>query len=69
MHCRLCGNKTDWDTSYGRPKFIVCHPCYKRITNVIKISTDFKYSDITALDVILEMGIIREESKRKKGEK
>ena len=60
MKCKLCGKKTDWDTSYGRPKFIVCPSCHKRIANIIKISTEYKYSDVTATCVILEMGFIKE---------
>lgn len=64
MKCKLCGKKTDWNSSYGRPKFIVCSTCYKRIVNIIKVSTNYEYSNVTAQGVILEMGFIKEEAKK-----
>ena len=60
MKCKICGKKTDWDTSYGKEKFIVCPSCHRRIANVIKISTNYEYSDVTATYVIIEMGLIKE---------
>ena len=64
MKCKLCEEKTNWDESYGRPKFIICPSCLKRIGKVIKTSTNYKYSDVTALYVILEMGFIKEGKER-----
>lgn len=65
MTCKLCGNETDWDNSYGRPKFIVCPSCYKRIVKVINDSTKKGYSNTTtAIVVILEMGYIKEEEEK-----
>ena len=60
MKCKVCGKKTNWDNSYGRPKFIVCPTCHNKIAKIIKNITNSKYSDVTASSVILEMGFIRE---------
>lgn len=60
MKCKLCGKKTEWDVSYGREKFIVCPSCFKRIAHVIKTTTNYEYSDVTACCVIIEMGFIKE---------
>ena len=65
MKCAICGSKTSWNESYGRETFIVCPVCHNRIQKVIKESISYEYDFMTALDVILEIGYIREE----KGEK
>jgi len=31
MRCKICGNKTDWDSSFGHEKFIICPQCYHRL--------------------------------------
>ena len=61
MKCNICGNKTNWDESYGRETFIVCPVCHDRIAKVIKKCTNDKYYNVTALEVILEIGHIKEE--------
>ena len=61
MKCNICGNKTNWDESYGRETFIVCPACHNRIAKTIKNSTNYKYYRVTALEVILEISYIKEE--------
>ncbi len=63
MKCDICGKKTDWDESYGRETFIVCPTCYNKIAKIIKRSTNYDYYDMTALEIILEIGSIKEERK------
>lgn len=40
MKCKVCGKKTTWDTSIGRPCYIVCNHCIESIakTNNKKLS-------------------------------
>lgn len=56
MKCTICGRKTNWDESYGRPTFIVCPYCY----NILRKNNK------NALDVILKIGIIKEDLKNEK---
>lgn len=34
--CKLCGDKTDWDSSVGRPNFIVCNSCVRALAKANK---------------------------------
>ena len=36
MRCKICGKKTDWDTSVGRPCYIVCNRCVESIAEARK---------------------------------
>ena len=56
MRCCICERKTNWDESYGRPTFIVCPHCY----NILRKNNK------NALDVILKIGIIKEDLKNEK---
>lgn len=31
MKCKICGKKTTWETSVGRPCYIVCNKCVEKI--------------------------------------
>ena len=31
MKCKICGKRTTWDTSVGRPCYIVCNKCVEKI--------------------------------------
>ena len=66
MKCKMCGHKTDWNTSYGRENFIICPSCHRRMTNVInKFRNEDCLSETIATMVILEIGFVREERKKK----
>ena len=52
MKCEICGRKINWDNSYGRSAFLICHPCFERLHK--KYGWD-------ALEMIFEIGRIREE--------
>jgi len=60
MKCAICGKKTDWDTSYGRETFIVCPTCHDKIAEIV-FKGSKKYSKVTALEIILEIGRTMEE--------
>lgn len=36
MKCKICGKKTTWDTSVGRPCYIVCNRCVESIAKARK---------------------------------
>ena len=36
MRCKICGKKTDWDSSVGRPCYIVCNRCVESIAKARK---------------------------------
>lgn len=50
MKCKICGEKTTWDTSVGRDCFIVCNKC------VEKIAKEQQKSRIDVLAEILHKG-------------
>jgi ribosome-binding protein aMBF1 (putative translation factor) len=50
MKCKICGEKTTWDTSVGRDCFIVCNKC------VEKIAKEQQKSRIDVLEEILHKG-------------
>ena len=31
MKCKICGNRTTWDVSYGLIEFIVCDKCFNEL--------------------------------------
>lgn len=61
MKCKLCRNKTDWDSSYGRLNFIVCEKCMNEFTRYIRkhVKSD-STAEILSLDIILKIGFMRE---------
>ena len=60
MKCDICGHKTNWDESYGRESFIVCPSCHDKIAKIVSKGSK-KYPQITALEIILKIGQIKEE--------
>ena len=65
MKCELCDKKTNWDSSYGRPSFIVCPMCHGRLTKTIYNLRKYNFSpESSALEIILEIGFARDESKK-----
>ncbi len=56
MKCEICGKKTDWDNSVGRPCYIVCNRCVESIAKARKKH----FSEIT--DEILKKGFKIEKS-------
>ena len=63
MKCKLCGNTTDWNSSYGRLNFIVCEKCMDELTRFIK--KDIKYghtAETLSLEIILKIGFMREKN-------
>lgn len=61
MKCKICGNKTDWDSSYGREKFIVCPTCFNKILKSVNNCKKYKFSpESTTLEIILKIGRIKE---------
>ena len=57
MKCKMCGKKTDWDSSVGRDNFLICNNCVEELHN----RCDVKRADI--VDIILLIGFKREERK------
>jgi len=55
MKCKICGKETNWDTSVGRPCYIVCNHCVESIAKTNKK----RFSEITM--EILEKGYKIEE--------
>lgn len=39
MTCKICGHETDWDSSVGRPCYIVCNSCVMKIAKQAHISS------------------------------
>lgn len=61
MKCKICKQKTDWDSSVGRPAFIVCNNCVECLSNtMMKILEVSEHDKIGALGAtsafILDMG-------------
>lgn len=50
MKCQICGRKTDWDSSVGLEKFIVCNSCFE------KMKSHFHTDDCTTLHLIFACG-------------
>lgn len=57
MKCKMCGKRTDWDSSVGRPNFLVCNNCVEELHKFCSI----RRAEIT--DIILFIGFKREERK------
>ncbi len=65
MKCKICGHKTDWDSSYGRENFIVCPTCHREMTNTInKLRNENCLSETIATMLIINIGMKREERKK-----
>lgn len=58
MKCKMCGKRTDWDSSIGKPSFIICNNCVEELHNYCNI----KRTDI--VDIILVIGFKRERGKQ-----
>ena len=35
LTCKVCGRKTDWDSSCGYREFLVCNACERSISNYL----------------------------------
>ena len=60
MKCKLCNQTTDWDSSVGRLKFIVCNNC------VAKIHQDMNMGFFKVTQLICKMGLMMEEREENK---
>lgn len=58
MKCKVCGNKTNYDVSYGYDEYIVCDACFDKLRKA-------PLNSESALTLIFRMGIIRREMKKK----
>lgn len=66
MKCKICGEKTTYEDSYGRDTFIVCSSCHKKLSKEIKRLRKYKFSpETSALEIILTIGYLMEERKKK----
>lgn len=62
MKCKICKNKMSWDKSYGKKDYMICLSCFKRLSK--KINKTMCREGIL-LELVFEMGAIREEEKGK----
>lgn len=65
MKCRICKQKTDWDSSVGRPTFIVCNHCVenlsKHMLNILEFSDKNDIGAFGAITaILLEIGYAME---------
>lgn len=60
MKCKICKKVTDWDTSYGKPKFIVCHDCFERLAKATERKFPRGHNEI--IRIIFEIADIKEEN-------
>ena len=51
MKCKICGKETTWDTSVGRPCYIVCNRCVESIAEARK------KHPVEIIDEILKKGL------------
>lgn len=58
MKCAICHGKTDWDSSFGYETFIVCRPCFDKLSN-----RDLK-NCAAVRDFIFACGQIRRDKKK-----
>ena len=66
MKCKLCKKKTNWNNSYGRPCFIVCPTCHRKITKMIgRFQNENCLPETIATMLIIEMGFIKEGVEKK----
>jgi hypothetical protein len=69
MKCELCYKKTDWDSSIGRPNFIVCNSCVEKFSKGLAAMVQMYNTNdnIGALcltsAIILDIGLTRENNK------
>lgn len=69
MKCKLCYKKTNWDSSIGRPTFIVCNRCAEKFSQGLKAMVKMynNNNDISALGlttaIILDIGLTMEQNK------
>lgn len=54
MKCKMCGKRTNWDTSVGRRNFLICNNCVEDLHYCCSV----KRADI--VDIILLIGFRRE---------
>jgi hypothetical protein len=57
--CQICGGYADWDTSYGKENFIVCHSCYFKIRECFSSATN-QNPDFLIMTAIFGMAYARE---------
>lgn len=51
MKCKVCGKRTTWETSVGRPCYIVCNKCVEKIAKA-------KHEELVDVTIeILEEGL------------
>lgn len=65
MKCRICKQKTDWDSSVGRPAFLVCNRCVENLSEhmleLLKFSSKNKIGALCATtSFLLDIGYIME---------
>lgn len=65
MKCKICKQKTNWDSSVGRPAFIVCNHCVRQLSNnMMKILNVSGRDEIGALcattSILLDIGYAME---------
>lgn len=69
MKCKFCYKKTDWDSSIGRPNFIVCNSCAEKFSKGLSAMIQMYNTndDIGVLGlataIILDIGLTREQNK------
>lgn len=59
MRCKHCKEKTSWDTSVGRPTYLVCNKCVAEIAK----EENMPLSEVIA--TILHIGYDLEEQKNR----
>ena len=57
--CKICGHETDWDHSCGRPCYIVCNSCVR------KIAANAHLHEWDAIKVVCAIGWSIEEREEK----
>jgi hypothetical protein len=65
MKCKICKQKTDWDSSVGRPAFLVCNHCVENLSkHMLKLLNFSNKDDIGALcattSILLDIGYAME---------
>lgn len=69
MKCKICKQKTDWDSSVGRPCFIVCNHCIRELSkhmlNILKVCNhDIISAQSATSSILLDIGYKMEENKK-----
>lgn len=70
MKCKICKQKTDWDSSVGRPCFIVCNHCARELSkhmlNILQVHNnhDIISAQCAITSILLDIGYKMEENKK-----